>query len=165
MPIEFHCEKCGKSVRAPDEAAGKHGKCPTCHQSVYIPSIDVEPLELAPLDEASEQADKQARAAAMKLAGQLETDNAPRGGGGADTPPRVGGQIAEPRMPMDQLVVAYAKAMAAGELNEAEQYANDIRRDKNKAKEAIQTLMSDEILPDALANVPRPVLVGFFKQL
>ena len=46
MTIEFHCPKCGKHIKAPKEAAGKNGKCPACHQSVYVPTPDdeIEPL-------------------------------------------------------------------------------------------------------------------------
>jgi len=62
-------------------------------------------------------------------------------------------------------VIEYAQAMAAGKLEEAEQLAADIRRNMDKANDVIQRLMTDEILPEPLAEIPRPVLVGFFKQL
>lgn len=163
MSIEFHCEKCGRLVKAPDDAGGRHGKCPTCHQSIYIPEPDAEPLDLAPIDEEAERRERQARAEASALASRLASDREPPSG--PDDGPSLRGQIAEPRMPMDQLVIEYAKAMAAGDLNTAEQYAQDIRRDKSKAQEAIQALMSDDLMPEPLASLPRPVLVGFFKQI
>mgnify|MGYP000946439218 CR=1 FL=1 len=51
MAIEFHCEFCGKQVRAQDEHAGKRAKCPSCHQSVYVPtpSDQIEALGIEPL--------------------------------------------------------------------------------------------------------------------
>ena len=72
MSIEFHCEHCGKSVRAPDETGGKHGKCPSCHQSVYIPmpSDQVEPLDISPVD----QTEERERARLRKEALQLQRD-------------------------------------------------------------------------------------------
>ncbi len=36
MTISFHCP-CGKSVHAPDSAAGKRGKCPACGQVLHVP--------------------------------------------------------------------------------------------------------------------------------
>ena len=38
MSIEIHCDHCGKLIKAPDDAGGQRGKCPYCHQSVYVPA-------------------------------------------------------------------------------------------------------------------------------
>ena len=53
MSIEVHCPKCGKVIRAPDDAGGKHGRCPSCKESVYVPlpPADEGEIKLAPLDE------------------------------------------------------------------------------------------------------------------
>ncbi len=37
MAIEVPCPRCGKLLRAPDELAGKSGRCPECDNSVPIP--------------------------------------------------------------------------------------------------------------------------------
>lgn len=37
MPIEVSCPRCGRTLRAPDELAGKSGRCPDCDTSVPIP--------------------------------------------------------------------------------------------------------------------------------
>ena len=37
MPIRFSCPHCGKSLKVPDEHAGKAGRCPQCRQRVEIP--------------------------------------------------------------------------------------------------------------------------------
>lgn len=57
MAIEFHCDHCGKLIRADDEHGGRRGRCPYCRQSVYIPSAagPVEPLPIAPPDSAEER--------------------------------------------------------------------------------------------------------------
>ena len=39
--IKFNCEHCGKSITAPDEYAGKKGKCPGCKAVVIIQDPDV----------------------------------------------------------------------------------------------------------------------------
>lgn len=175
MAIEFHCEHCGKAIKAPIEAAGHRGKCPGCHNSVYIPtpSEDIEPLPIAPID-TREEADRardleETRALQRRLLG--EKDLPPERPG---TRPPAGGGMAEPREPvhagpgkadMENLVIDYAICMADGDLAGAEQIARDIRRDLKAAENVMQRLTIDEVPHAALANIPRPVLVGFFKQL
>lgn len=38
MPIEFPCSQCGKSLRTPDESAGKQAKCPDCGAIQTVPT-------------------------------------------------------------------------------------------------------------------------------
>ncbi len=38
--IKFRCENCGKNFSAPDEYAGKKGKCPGCKRIIIIPDIE-----------------------------------------------------------------------------------------------------------------------------
>lgn len=167
MPIELHCEHCGKLVRAPDEAAGKHGKCPSCHQTVYIPTPpdEIEPLPLQPIDEDAEREAERARREAAALQKALLEDRAasPELPGGDK--PNLAGQILEPRLDMETLVIEYAAAMARGDLAQAEEYAEQIKRDLRAAEDVMQRITVDELPPPQLADIPRPVLVGFFKQL
>lgn len=37
MPISFSCPRCGKNLKAPDNAAGKSSKCPSCGSPVTCP--------------------------------------------------------------------------------------------------------------------------------
>src|SRR5262245_1819512 len=37
MPIEFPCSSCQKTLRVPDDAAGKHAKCPSCGTIQLVP--------------------------------------------------------------------------------------------------------------------------------
>ena len=66
---------------------------------------------------------------------------------------------------MDALVINYAAAMAAGDLAKAESFATQIRQNPRAAEEVMQRITVDQIPPPQLAKIPRPVLVGFFKQL
>ena len=51
MAITFHCEHCGKKIEAPNSAGGKWGKCPACHNKLYVPDLyPDEELKLAPID-------------------------------------------------------------------------------------------------------------------
>ncbi len=165
MAIEFHCDHCGKLVRAPDDAGGKRGRCPACHQSVYIPTPpeQLEPLDLAPVDETEEQQRARLLRETFELERRVYQDSDIPPESAAAPPPA--GSPAPPVLDVETLVIEYAQAMAAGKLEEAEQLAADIRRNMDRANDVIQRLMTDEILPEPLAEIPRPVLVGFFKQL
>ena len=35
--IQFQCSRCGKSLSAPADRAGKNGKCPSCGGAIQIP--------------------------------------------------------------------------------------------------------------------------------
>ena len=60
MGITFHCEHCGKKIEAPDSAGGKWGRCPACHNKVYVPGLSSdEKLKLAPVDEEYQTKQKQ----------------------------------------------------------------------------------------------------------
>ena len=43
MPIRFECSECGKSLRAPEEKAGRKIRCPACEAVTFIPEADSEP--------------------------------------------------------------------------------------------------------------------------
>jgi hypothetical protein len=167
MAIEFHCDHCGHLVRTSADNAGKRGKCPHCHLSVYIPtpSEDIEPLHLAPVDQAEEDERKRALEESRALARRLrEEREAP-----PPEPPKA--PLPEPlgdvRLPsdMEALVTEYALCMADGRLNEAEDLAVQIRMDLRRADEYIQRLTMDELLPARLSRIPRALLLGFLKQL
>lgn len=166
MAIEFHCVHCGKLVRTSDEHAGKRGKCPSCHQSVYIPTPRdaIEPLRLAPVDENEERERQRLIRESQDLASALRQER--------DVPPEVARPplpepVGDARLPsdMEALITEYVLAMAAGRLTEAEQYATEIRAELPRAQEIIQRLTMDELPPARLAKVPRPVLLGFLRQL
>ena len=42
MAIEFKCPHCHKPLEAADELAGKKGKCPSCSQTVTVPTTKEE---------------------------------------------------------------------------------------------------------------------------
>ncbi|MBK9121322.1 MAG: hypothetical protein IPM18_17215 [Phycisphaerales bacterium] len=168
MSIEFHCSHCGKMIKTSNDAAGgKRGKCPFCHNTVYIPmaEAEVEPLRLAPSDETAERTRQQLEEDARLLARTLrsETDDVP------DLAPRQAFPVSDndARLPSDveTLVIEYVLSMADGRLDEAEQLAEEIRREPERAAEVVQRLTMDELPPKRLARVPRPLIQGFVKQL
>lgn len=166
MAIEFHCDHCGKLVKTSDEHAGKRGKCPHCHQSVYIPTPaeDLEPLRLAPVDEGEERERQRLLEESREIAIKLRDER--------EVPPDVAkAPLPEPMgdmrlsSDMEHLVTEYVLCMAAGKLTEAEELARDIRGNRILADEFIQRLTMDELPPARLAKIPRAVMLGFIKQL
>ena len=68
MAIVFHCDHCGKKVEAQDSAGGKWGKCPACHNKIYVPAPHAgEELKLAPVDESEEEREKRLMAETHQL--------------------------------------------------------------------------------------------------
>ena len=49
MPINMNCPSCGKTLSAPDTAAGKKAKCPACGQIMTVPEVvhEAEPVGVA----------------------------------------------------------------------------------------------------------------------
>lgn len=168
MTIQFHCEHCGKQVKTASEHAGKRGKCPHCHQSVYIPTPpeELEPLRLAPVDETAEQEKRRLEEETRALTRALQSEH-------ADVPP----EPAERGLPleplgdarlthdMELLIVDYVVAMSEGRLPDAEKIAEDIHANWELAAECVQRITMDELPPARLAKIPRPLLNGFLKQL
>jgi len=173
MAIEFHCEHCGAKVRAPDKGGGRQGRCPKCSQRVYIP-LPPEEVEEVPLaDSPGATPDAADDAAARRAEMDLFRD------------PAIGERVPEPdqssdEIPMQQtasrpapageaevpmLVIDYLLAMSDGELDEAGELLAQLQSQRDAALAQIDKLAGDDLPPDALANIPSPVLNGFLKQL
>lgn len=61
MPISFQCSHCGRTLRAPDDAAGKKVRCPKCQEVTRIPQAEVEaePVAIPAIPEQEEQEETQ----------------------------------------------------------------------------------------------------------
>jgi len=169
MSIEFHCEHCGKTVRTGSENAGKRGKCPHCQNSVYIPtpSEELEPLPIAPLDESGDQRQQELLEESRNLARRILHEKDVPHESHAPAGPR-SDSLGDARLlaaNMEGLIIEYALCMAQGKLAEAAELAAEIRTNMKVAEEVMLNITRDEVPPPQLAKIPRPVLVGFFKQL
>ena len=65
MPIKISCQ-CGKTLNAPDKAAGKAVKCPSCGQPIRVPSAGGAAAGTAPAAQAA------APAAATAASGRMD---------------------------------------------------------------------------------------------
>src|SRR4030042_6959218 len=120
MSIIFHCEYCGKEIRAADDAGGKWGKCPTCHNKLYVPSQDFgEELKLAPLDTDLIEKEKQLMAETPKLTQDILQEREVREG----LPEPSGAMYEMSERELKENVILYMRQMATDDLDEAERTA------------------------------------------
>lgn len=176
MAIEFHCNFCGKLVKAPDEAGGKKGKCPACQNVLYVPMPEgaVDEFDLAPIDEAEERRRRQMEAQALAAERALlkEKQVPPEGAtpttrSEIDLPVPPAPSVSGPATSDDVefLVIEWVRAMADGDLGDADRSMMLLQKDKAASKQAVQKVRMAEPPPSALQNVPRPVLNRYFKML
>ncbi|MBN2561460.1 MAG: hypothetical protein JXQ75_11080 [Phycisphaerae bacterium] len=191
MTIEFHCEHCGEAVTAPKDKAGRRGKCPHCGQKVYIPvsaEEDSGELPLAPLDPEEERRRLRGIQEAADLQYRLLHEQAlpgemgpRRGGPRRDSGPGIPGKPAQakglPRIPpkegpprispreVNRMVVQYVEAMAGGRLDEARKLTTGLGRQQSDVLAVLDDMVTKDLSGYGLPVLPRPVLLGFLKQL
>ena len=170
MSIELHCPQCEKLIRAPDDAGGKHGKCPYCDVKVYIPTpiADSELIGLAPIDEAEERRAAQERQEALRYAAAMDKDAdlkvapddaGPLHGGGR-RPPAPPGEVID----IGDHVERFVLAMRDSELEEADRIAGKLKRVGPRARDYVEGLLLDPT-PPPIDGIPRPLVQGFLKAL
>jgi phage FluMu protein Com len=156
MSIQFRCEGCGKTVKAPDSAAGRQGRCPACKHVMYIP---LPPEQRKEIPIASEDEDERARTEQLRedqdFLDQLVQEQA--------APPN--GSPAPHGDPIETLVVGFVLASAQGQMERAERFAEQLARNGQQARETIDRMMLEQIPHDDLKDLPAPVINGYLKQL
>lgn len=162
MAITFHCEHCGKKIEAADTAGGKWGKCPSCHNKLYVPSPETgEELKLAPVDESELERKKRLMAETYRLTQDIlqerEIPNGPAQPAGAMY------ELSEGELKTN--VILYLRQMAEGELDEAERTAALIAPSRAKAVQIIDRIALSEIPDPELADIPQQMLSGAIRAL
>ncbi len=161
MPIELHCSKCSKLIRAPDNAGGRYGKCPYCQNKVYVPAPpdQIEEIPLAPVDEEEERREAQARRESARVAAMIHqaTDN-PKGG--------ISGGEAGTGAATDfsSEVQTYIVAMRDSKLEDAQNVVDRMRKAGKPALLYVEKLAQRDA-PLKIENVPPPLVKGFIKTL
>lgn len=163
MSIKFHCEHCGKRIDAPDSTGGRYGKCPACHNKVYVPQPEAEEeeLHLAPIDETEEQRKRRLLAESFQITQSiLQEKNAPE----------VSLASAGPANDLDEdklteIIVRYLRQMYNGDLDEAQRTADTIASHRRQAKDILDRIATSDTPEPDLADVPPHLLSGFIRNL
>jgi len=162
MSITFHCEYCGKKIEAPDSAGGKWGKCPSCHNKLYVPSpASGEELKLAPLDETDLEREKRLMAETYRLTQDiLQEREVP------DGPAEPAGALYDmSERELKNNIVLYLRQMAYGELDEADRTAALMTPFAAQAMTIIDRIALSEIPEPELADIPQQMLSGAIRAL
>jgi hypothetical protein len=170
MSIELHCPHCGKLIRAPDDAGGKHGKCPSCMHSLYIPMrvADDDLIPLAPVDEDAEQRAQRLHEESSSYAALL--DHEPSGATAAHETRGPAPRPSRPEAPpgevidMPALVAKFVTAMRDSKLDEADRIAARLEKAGVRARDYVESLYLDQ-MPPTIKDVPPPLVKGFLKAL
>ena len=162
MSIVFHCEHCGKKIKASNSAGGKWEKCPSCHNKVYIPSPDSgEELKLAPIDGEDEVKQKELMSETHHLTQEILLEReVPEGPSGTGRPAL---EISEKELTKN--IILYLRQMANGELDEATRTADSIVPYGRQAVKILDKIAVSEMPEPELADVPQQVLSGLIRNL
>lgn len=162
MAIKLHCDSCGKKIEAPDSAAGKWGKCPACHNKVYVPlpETDDGELKLTPVDETEEQKRHQLMLETYRLTQDILEEK-----GASDAPGTVGPVPDVSEEDLTNHIVDYLRQMANGELDDAQHTAESIVPHRRKAMTILEEFGKTYPPDPALEDVPQQVLLGLIRKL
>jgi hypothetical protein len=162
MAIVFHCEYCGKKIEAADNAGGRWGKCPSCHNKLYVPGTAVgEELKLAPINETDVERKKRLMAETYKLTQDiLKEREVPEG-----PPPPSGAVYQMSDKELKQNIITYLREVVFGELDEADRIAALITPFRDRAMAIIDRIALSEIPEQELADIPPQVLAGTIRTL
>ena len=161
MTISFQCEHCRRDVTAPDEAAGKRGKCPYCGQSNYIPAPvpEEEVLDLAPLDEAEE---RRRQEEVRRLVEQEKAILAEKEGGAA-VPLEHRENLAS--ADLHHFVVNYCLDLYAGKIQRLRTFVEPLRKFRAAGLQAVDDFLSGKVSEPGLKHSQPRTLKTFLMQL
>jgi hypothetical protein len=162
MPIVFHCDYCGKKIEAKDGSGGKWGKCPACHNKLYVPAGDSdEKLKLAPIDKTDEVKRRQLMAETYSVTQDiLQERDIPEG---PEEPTMPAYQISDEKLTKN--IITFLRQMADGELGMAQESANLIIPFGRRAVEILDRVALSDMPDPELADVPPQVLSGLIREL
>ncbi|MBA7645956.1 hypothetical protein ES703_53716 [subsurface metagenome] len=168
MTVTFHCEYCGKKNRAPDGAGGKWGKCPACHNKLYVPNFSAgEELKLSPIDESDEAKQKELMDETYKLSEDilLEKEVPAESDESAESTEVMVLPLEISDEQLKKNIVNYLRQMAQGQPEEAEKAKGLIAPCGQRAVGILDRIALAEIPEPGLADIPPQVLSGLIREL
>ena len=163
MAIIFHCEHCGKKIEAAESAGGKWGKCPACHNRLYVPSSHSgEGLKLAPIDVTAEEREKQLMAETHKLTQDiLKEREVPEGTPETIGPIETAGPVLDiSERELTKYIIMYLRLMADSELYEAHRITGLIAPHSVQAVKILDKIAPSEMPEPELGDISQLALSG-----
>lgn len=170
MAVVLRCPHCDKKIETPDTLAGRRIKCPSCNQSLRIPTQpEEETLTVAPLDLEEERERKRLISDSLLLNGIIaeytaelpDTDSSREVAEDTFHVPPVTMDAAE----LHNAIVEYLRSMADGHLEQALPLAESIVSHGPSAISIIDAIALREIPEDTLADIPPQILSGLIRNL
>lgn len=168
MAIIFHCDYCGKKIEAPEGAGGKWGKCPSCHNKLYVPAPEAdEEIKLAPVDLTAEEKEKQLMDETFQLTQEIlkEKDIPPGAAEPNEYNQPSGSGFEMSQVELKQYVIKYLRLMADSELYEAQKIAAHIKPYGARVMKILDQMTGDNVSESELADISQLVLSGLIKSL
>lgn len=168
MAIIFHCDYCGKKIEAADSAGGKWGKCPACHNKLYVPASEPdEELKLAPVDETDLEREQRLLDETNRLTLDiLKERDIPKGATEPDEPAEAAGTGFEmSQVELKQYIIKYLRLMADSELYEAQKIAAIIKPYGARAVKILDKMAVSDMPEKELAGISQLVLSGLNRSL
>jgi len=160
MSIKFHCDHCGKKIEAQDSAGGKWGKCPACHNKIYVPApVTGEELKLSPVDEAEEKRKEELMSETYILTQDILQEKE------VSKDFSEGGKTETNEKELTKHIIVYLREMADGELDKSQQALSQITPYKRQAEKIIDQMAVSEVPEPELADIPQQVLAGLVRDL
>ncbi len=167
--IVVTCDHCNHVIKAPRRAAGKRGKCPYCHNSVYVPTPqeELEDIPLASDDEASlakaDRLEKEAREVAAAIRREVQEPlDAPAS---QTTGTTESSESRQPPTNISDAIIRYLLAMQVSDLEKAQAITGELKGSARQAKSKIQQMMVDSMRPQAVRSMPDGLYQGFLRKL
>ena len=168
MSIIFHCDYCGKKIEAADSAGGKWGKCPACHNKLYVPASESdEELKLAPVDQTELEREKRLLDETNRLTQDiLKEREIPQGAAEPDELAETNGLGFEmSQVELKQYIVKYLRLMADSELYEAQKIAALITPYGARVVKILDKMATGDMPDPELAGISQLVLSGLIRSL
>jgi hypothetical protein len=168
MAIILHCDYCGKKIEAPDSAGGRWGKCPSCHNKLYVPAPESEEvIKLAPIDVSDEERERQLMDETFRLTQDiLKEREIPEGVDELNDPNLTADTGFEmSQVELKQYIIKYLRLMADSELYDAQEIASLIIPYGSRVVKILDQMAGSDMHEPELAGVSHLVLSGLIKSL
>ena len=169
MAIVFHCEYCNKKIEAPDTAGGKWGKCPSCHNKLYVPNLSAgansEELKIAPINDSEEAKQRKLMAETYQLTQKiLEEKETPGGLQNQTAKPAESAPVLNDKQ-LAEKIVSCLRLMANGQLDRADIAIDSMANQAEQAGKILDNIALSQIPEPQLDDIPPQVLAGLIRTM